>query len=96
MATAWENVSEAQRLDALACIKHLCEVLPRVTTDDFHALASARNLRIRPKAIGPLWKRARLNNWVEPTGEYVPTKRPRAHGRPIPVMRSLLYCPPSQ
>ena len=91
MELAWEATTAGQREASLDCILHLCERLPRLTGDDYHQLASARGLTIRPKAIGSLWKIARKRGWLEPTGEYVPTRRPRAHGRAIPVLRSLLF-----
>lgn len=91
MELAWEATAEKQKEASLDCIRYLCERLPRLTGDDYHQLASARGLTIRPKAIGSLWKIARKRGWLEPTGEYVPTRRSRAHGRAIPVLRSLLF-----
>jgi len=91
MKLAWDATADGQKEASLDCIRHLCERLPLLTGDDYHQLASARGLSIRPKAIGNLWKVARREGWLEPTGQYVLTRRPRAHGRAIPVMRSLLF-----
>lgn len=59
------------------------------TTDHIRAWAKRSNLpeAREPRAWGSVMSRAIKSGMIVKTGEYVPTLRPEAHRRPIPVYR---------
>lgn len=83
--------SDTMREAALDLLRELCRQRELITTDDWHQAAHDAGLLIRPKAVGGLWQKARKLGWCVDTGQVVLTRRARAHGRKIPVMRSCLY-----
>jgi hypothetical protein len=85
--------SDTMRQAALDLLRDLCHQQELLTTDDWHQAAHDAGLLIRPKAVGGLWQKARSLGWCVDTGQVVLTRRPRAHGRKIPVMRSCLWRP---
>lgn len=60
------------------------------TTDDVREWGEGSGLREprEPRAWGPVMRRGIVSGVIVKTGEYVPTTRPDAHRRPIPVYRS--------
>lgn len=83
--------SDTMKAAALDLLRQLCQQMPALTTDDWHQAAYEANLMVRPKAIGGLWLAAKRHGWCVDTGQTVLTRRPRAHGRRVPVYSSCLY-----
>jgi hypothetical protein len=70
-----------------------CKRFPFVWHDRLHeVLVELEIADIRPMAIGSLWKNALEKRWIETTiRPFEKSQRPKAHRRPGPVYRSLLY-----
>jgi hypothetical protein len=83
--------SEVMKAAALDLLRELCRQQELITTDDWHQAAFDAGLMVRPKAIGGLWQKARRLGWCVDTGQVVLTRRPRAHGRKVPVYKSCLF-----
>lgn len=91
MDLAWHH--EARKPLAIEAMELTCKRFPLVWHDRLHeTLLELGITGIRPMAIGSLWRNALESKWIERTGR-PPQKsqRPRAHCRPGPVYRSLLY-----
>jgi hypothetical protein len=92
MARALSAESEAMKAAALVIAKEVISKNELLTTDDVHLAWFEAGVLIRPKAVGGIWRKIRNNQWVVPSGlPDQPTRRPRAHGRAVPVLRSCLY-----
>lgn len=92
MARALSATSEIMKAAALAIAKEVIRTNELLTTDDIHLAWHEAGVLIRPKAVGPIWQKIRRNRWVVDSGlPDQPTRRPRAHGRAVPVLRSRLY-----
>ena len=83
--------SDTMRQAALDLIHSLCRQRAQLTTDDAHQAWYDHGILIRPKAVGGLWQKAKKLGWCVDTGQTVLTRRPRAHGRKVPIYRSCLY-----
>lgn len=95
IAKALSAESDWMKAAALDLLHELCRQQELLTTDDWHQAAYEQNLLVRPKSIGGLWLAAKRHGWCVDTGQTVLTRRPRAHGRRIPVYRSCLYRQPA-
>ena len=92
MARALSATSETMKAAALAIAKEVLINNELLTTDDVHLAWYEAGVLIRPKAVGPIWQKIRRNQWVVASGlPDQPTRRPRANGRTVPVLRSRLY-----
>ena len=85
--------SDGAKQAAMNLLLALCRRQELITADDWHQAAYDAGLMIRPKAIGNIWMAAKRHGWCVDTGQTVLTRRPRAHGRKIPVYQSCLYRP---
>ena len=92
MARALSATSETMKAAALAIAKEVIRNKELLTTDDVHLAWYEAGVLIRPHAVGPIWQKIRRNQWVVASGlPDQPTRRPRANGRTVPVLRSRLY-----
>lgn len=74
---------------AVDCVRIALQQFVTITTDDVRRVAGIRQIP-KPhdnRAWGAVMRRAIKSGLVVKTGEYVPTERPEAHRRPIPVYR---------
>ena len=69
-------------------ILHLAQTKQTFTTDDVWERVTKP---LNPRALGPVMKLAQKSGWIEPTSEFISSKRPVAHARPVRVWRSLIY-----
>ena len=92
IARAVDAESERMKQAAMDIAREVISRNALLTTDDVHQAWFEAGILIRPKAVGGLWKKIRKNQWVVASGlPDQPTRRPRAHGRAVPVLRSCLY-----
>ena len=91
MAQAWDSDDTAAKAAALQIIKDICLTQGLLNADDFHRVAADRQVRIKPKSVGSIWKVAMGNGWCEQTGRIAHTTRKVAHSRTVPEYRSLLF-----
>lgn len=68
--------------DAASCARALAVTQPTFSTDDVWQIIGQPP---EPRAMGAVMKN--LRGWIEPTGEYVPSIRPKCHARPVRVWR---------
>lgn len=93
MAKVLHNVTGEDEEEAVELIynelKNLAELQPFILTSD-DLSKRCKNLYDRlhsTNIIGSLFKRAKRENIIEPTGEYLSSTLPQSHGRPIRVWR---------
>jgi hypothetical protein len=60
------------------------------TTDDVWVMIPAEFQTREPRALGAVMRNLQDQGVISPTGEYRPTQRPKAHGRPVRVWRGRL------
>lgn len=91
MGLAWDR--EARKPLAIEAMELTCKRFPLVWHDRLHeTLLELEITEIRPMAVGSLWRNALESKWIETTNlPFQKSQRPRAHRRPGPVYRSLLY-----
>lgn len=98
LVTDTEQVRARRERDArwlqasLPIVKRLAMARATLTSDDVWAALEQPPAEARQ--IGQLLKAA--VQWIEPTDEHQPSKRPINHGRPVRVWRSLLAAGPPQ
>ena len=103
MSTATEARDEAiERVDKNAprewmevaekCVMDLALSRDTFTTDDviLELVAKKHGLPSEPRALGPVMKRARREQWIEPTATFRQSERASRHAAPIRVWRSLI------
>ena len=91
MGLAWYR--EARKPLAIEAMELTCKRFPLVWHDRLHeTLLELEITEIRPMAVGSLWRNALESKWIETTNHPLQkSQRPKAHRRPGPVYRSLLY-----
>jgi hypothetical protein len=77
---------------ALGIVRELAMTRGSFTADDVHA-----GLRLRPdvtthdsRALGSVLREAAAHRWITVTDEWVQSRRPEAHARPVRRWRSLI------
>jgi len=60
------------------------------TTDDVWTMIPVEFQTREPRALGAVMRNLQEQGVIVPTGEYRPTERPKAHGRPVRVWRGRL------
>ena len=90
IALAWDH--EARGPEVIDAMRLTCERFPSVYHDCLYVVMDELGLEIRPMALGSVWKQAIKNRWIAKTNEEPrKSRRPKAHARPGPVYRSLIY-----
>ena len=77
----------------MATIKELAVMCPRFTTDDVWIELSRTPdvAKHEPRALGSMIRAAYKLGWVAPTDQYVKSRRPECHARPVKVWRSRFW-----
>lgn len=92
MARASKRAGKERNEQALAVLRGICLRQAELTVDDLHAgMLEAGIESFPPKAFGSVWKAAARAGLAVATERQTPTRRPRAHGRKVPVYRSLIH-----
>ena len=91
MERVWEFADPEWKAEAFLCLCRVARVNRLFTTDDIWDLLDPTGATTRDnRAMGPLMNKAAALGLAAKAGGEVPTKRPSAHRRPIPIWRSLI------
>jgi len=95
-----EAISQAEQNATKEWMDYAWEALKQVayqnktlTTDDIWAILDRYpNIQTHePRAMGAIMRKAVKHKWIRKTGNYVTTRRPIAHQKPIAVWESLAF-----
>lgn len=83
------NAAEDWKTAARAAVGYLCTRSDPFTTDDAWSLLTAWDVPAthEPRAMGAIIREASRSGLIVKTGDYVESKRPESHCRPLPVWR---------
>lgn len=78
------------KVAALEAVKAVANANGRFTANEvWEELAKGGASTAEPRALGAIFRKARKLGWIQPTNEYLPSKIPQQHRRPIRVWESL-------
>jgi len=84
----WKNEGALWKEVALSALEELCLHFSEITSDLFQKSFELKPHH--PNAYGALMRQAGRNGWIAKTGRYIPSERIEAHGRMIPIWKSLI------
>lgn len=91
IARAGRNAADDWYRAAVSAVVRLAEAgWTTFTTDDVWATIPPEIRTHEPRALGSVMRKLQESGVIEATGDWRPTARPEAHGRPIRVWRSRL------
>ena len=93
IARAERHALQEWKDTTMQIIKVLAIAYPTFTTDDVW-LELSRTPHVgthEPRALGSMMRAAYKVGWVAPTDQYVKSRRPECHARPVKVWRSRFW-----
>lgn len=93
IARAERHALQEWKDHTMRCIAHCAVTYPTFTTDDVWVLLSdvPEIGTHEPRALGSMMRAAFKLGWVVPTDQYVKSRRPECHARPVKIWASRLY-----
>jgi hypothetical protein len=84
-----EHANEIWKQTAMKAVQVLCQTHKRITTDDIWDYLEAFDVHTKEhRALGAIMRNAAKKGWCRSSGDYVQSKRPVCHRRPIAIWDS--------
>ena len=84
-----QNANSLWKQEAFKQLYALAQTDRHFTSDDVWAALEDKATTHEPKALGAVFLKAARKKLICPTGDFIPSKRPQAHGRRLMVWQGV-------